>query len=532
MVPSMYLIEDTSSPRAVLQALRARFRVQGTHKTTKETFYDTFDWRLFAKGYGLYTSSEAGRTVLSIAHHDAVDANRRYILNGAEVPGFAWDFPPGHLRDWLSPIIDVRRLLQLVCIETQSETLRILNEDDKTVARVQIQHGVASKPETKARPRHLTPLCRVLPVRGYLDDFAKATDFVEQELALQRTELESLIFGLQAVGLEPGSYSPKQTLALSPSMPAEAAGRAIHRLLLDTILRNEDGVRRDLDTEFLHDFRVATRRARCALAEMKHVFPAETVQYLREELKWLGTRTGPVRDMDVYLLKMDDYRAELPADARMHLEPLDAYLHRHHDSERRALIEALDSDRYRELVAKWSLLVKRRARDDASCTNASRPILSLASQRIWRTYRRVYKDGRAIDATTPAEALHELRIRCKRLRYLLEFFRSLYPPEPLQQLIGALKQLQDNLGDFNDFEVQQVKLQSFAKEMHAEGLASVESLIAIGSLVQYLRQRQGEERERFARCFKEFARRRQRRLFRELFKPESGDAVVLQEYGD
>ena len=163
---------------------------------------------------------------------------------------------------------------------------------------------------------------------------------------------------------------------------------------------------------------------------------------------------------------------------------------------------------------------------------SSRPILSLASERIWRTYRRVYKDGRAIDATTPAEALHELRIMCKRLRYLLEFFRSLYPPEPLLQLIGALKQLAGQLGDFNDFEVQQVKLQSFAKEMHEEGLASVDSLIAIGSLVQYLRQRQSEERERFARCFKEFARRRQRALFRELFKQDSTEATVSRSCGN
>ena len=77
-------------------------------------------------------------------------------------------------------------------------------------------------------------------------------------------------------------------------MPAEEAGRAIHRLLLDTVLRNEDGVRRDLDTEFLHDFRVATRRARCALAEMKRVFPAETVQFLRAgvEMAWYDDGTG------------------------------------------------------------------------------------------------------------------------------------------------------------------------------------------------------------------------------------------------
>ena len=212
------LIEDTVQPAGCAAGGSERvFAYRGAHKTSKETFYDTFDWRLFARGYALCTSTESrSDRAEHCPSRCGLDADRRYLLNGAEGPGFAWDFPPGELRDWLSPIIDVRRLLPLVCIETQSETLRILNEDDKTVARLQIQHGSASKPGTKGKPRQLPPLCRVLPVRGYVDDFARVTDFVEQELALQPNAAEPLILGLQAVGLEPGGYAPKQVLPLSP----------------------------------------------------------------------------------------------------------------------------------------------------------------------------------------------------------------------------------------------------------------------------------------------------------------------------
>ena len=42
-------------------------------------------------------------------------------------------------------------------------------------------------------------------------------------------------------------------------------------------------------------------------------------------------------------------------------------------------------------------------------------------------YKKVLKAGRAVTADGPAEEMHELRKDCKKLRYLIEFVRSLYP---------------------------------------------------------------------------------------------------------
>ena len=67
-----------------------------------------------------------------------------------------------------------------------------------------------------------------------------------------------------------------------------------------------------------------------------------------------------------------------------------------------------------------------------------------------------------IDDDSPDEALHRLRIDAKKLRYLLEFFRALYPPKEIGAVVGALKSLQDNLGDFNDLSVQQGAMRGFA----------------------------------------------------------------------
>jgi len=147
----------------------------------------------------------------------------------------------------------------------------------------------------------------------------------------------------------------------------------------------------------------------------------------------------------------------------------------------------------------------------------------VASERTWKSYRRVYECGRMIAPETRAEALHALRIDCKMLRYLVEFFRSLYPAKEVVELVDALRQLQDNLGDFNDLQVQQDSLCTFAREMSDEGLASVESLLAMGRLVEHLSQRQIGERQRFAQCWIDFATPATRGRFRRLFKnPAAG----------
>ena len=305
---------------------------------------------------------------------------------------------------------------------------------------------------------------------------------------------------------------------LEPDTRADRAAIAICLSLLETIRANEDGIRRDLDSEFLHDFRVAVRRTRSALRLLKGVLPAEACSHFESEFKWLGGITSAVRDLDVYLLKLPTYRADLPEPLRQGLDPLNKYFHQHHRGEHRRLVARLKSKRYHRLLNDWEAFLVRRPSDDSPAPDAARPVVDVASERIWNAYRRVYKCGRKVVPETSAETLHALRIDCKMLRYLLEFFRSLYPPPAVAKLVDALRQLQDNLGSFNDLQVQQTSLCGFAREMSDEGLASVECLLAIGCLVEHLSQRQIGERQRFAKCWSSFATRETRQRFRRLFK--------------
>lgn len=522
MASFAYLVDSKTKLAEVMGAIESKFPVRREPPhAVRKTLLDTFDWRLFAQAANLCAISEDGNFSLS---YESPKRRLTCRLPNGELPAFESDLPAGPMRNIVASAIDVRRLLTQLEVELKVQTLSLLNEDEKTVARLHVQRGTAVKPEAGGGRKPLPLVVELAPIRGYERSLHAAADVIEKGVGLQPITISPFAAAMQAVGVEPGDYVAKKSLTLDPDTRADEATIAICRGMLETIRANEDGLRRNLDSEFLHDFRVAVRRTRSVLRLLKGVLPADVRAHFKGEFKWLGSITGPVRDHDVYLLKMPTYRADLPKSMRQDLDPLDEYLHQHHRRERRRLISRLKSKRYQELLSSWEAFLDRGPGDGATNPDAARPIADVASERIWKAYRRVYKRGRSILPETPAEALHELRIDCKMLRYLLEFFRSLYPPEEVAKLVNALRQLQDNLGDFNDLHVQQTSLCTFAQEMSDEGLASVESILAIGRLVEHLSQRQIEERQRFAECWSRFATSATRRRFRRLFKDPAAEA--------
>ncbi len=520
----IYTMPSAEAAEEAFEDLARRYRVRReAHPTSVVTYYDTFDWRLHADGGTLLSTPRESRKLLVWRH---ADGSLRHRLLTKAVPGFSWDFPPGALRGDLEPILEMRRLLPILELETVGETLHVLDDEEKTVARVRLRRSRAGVPGAEER-NPLPATLRLEALRGYDTEHEDVRRRIEENLGLEPSVHDELAAALGAVGRYPGDYSSKIRLELDAGARSDIAAASILHELFATMLRNEDGTRRDLDSEFLHDFRVAVRRTRSALTQIPRVFPAQVVEHFRNEFKWLGSITGPTRDMDVYLLKMDAYEAALPEEIRGHLEPLRRFLVKRQRGEQRRLVRRLDSLRYGKIVRAWRQFLEEASSAGATeeataCPNASRPIRELASERIWKAWRRVWKKGRVIRDETPAEAFHKLRIDCKKLRYLLEFFRSLYPTKKIDGLVRALKQLQDNLGDFNDLEVQQEKLRELAHEMSDAGAASVDTLLATGELVTGFRLLQEKERRKFADRFARFSAPPNRQTFRDLFNQPGG----------
>ena len=136
-------------------------------------------------------------------------------------------------------------------------------------------------------------------------------------------------------------------------MPAPVAVARLLLRLLDTLELNVPGVLRDIDTEFLHDLRVAVRRTRSAIKLLGQVLPADLAEHYKTEFKWLGDLTTPTRDLDVHLLGFDAMTEQLVAASPADLEPLRAFLVRRRAREFRRLAAALRGPRFRAIIQDW-----------------------------------------------------------------------------------------------------------------------------------------------------------------------------------
>lgn len=508
-----YRAESAEILEAALRSLASRFRLaDGEPRSDAMTFLDTFDWRLFRAGLTLTSRSRGKQTLLHLTGGDGPDFTD---LSPTGDPALTADLPEGPIRANLERVLEMRALLPVVSLADRDQRFNVLDGREKTVVRVALRTGEASAGDATGA---IAPLLLLIPVRGYDKQLAAVRAHLEEQVGLVRSDQATLAAALEAVNRHPGDYTGKLKLSLSPGQRADEAARTIYRALLDTIRRNEEGTIADTDSEFLHDFRVAVRRTRSALSQIREVFPEEEVARFKEDFRWLGQVTGPTRDLDVYLLKLPGYAEFLPPDARGDLDPLQEFLERSQREEQDQLARALASERYRELLAEWSDFLSAPPPARPTAANARRPIAEVASESIWRCWRRLLKKGGRIDDDSPREDLHRLRIDAKKLRYLLTFFQSLYPAETIDALVGSLKKLQDNLGDFNDYGVQQAAMKTFAETMLAEG-APVMTIMAMGRLVEQLEIGESKERGRFKARFKEFTVGRNRKLFRDLFGP-------------
>ena len=482
-------------------------------RTVYRTYYDSFDWRLYLDNSLLEDTRDSNVHTLVWRTLDGKDRCPRLKLN--EAPRFTRDLPQGPFRKRLEPVLEMRELAPKFKVRSKINTLRILNKDEKTVAYLVIEENTLPR-QKGIRSGKLDNRAVIIPVRG----FQKASEDVAkllQKQGLGPAQNELMLAVLSTIDETPGTYSSKLNLMLDPGMRADQSSKLILHRLMDIMLQNEAGTRTGTDTEFLHDFRVAIRRTRSALTQIKLVFAKRIVDRYKTEFAWLGQITTPSRDLDVYLLNFDEYRDSLPANMQADIEPLREFLTRHQQAEHRALVKALDSARYRRLIKNWRNFLEHPVNERSTLKNAGRPVIEVASKRIWRVYRNTIKEGNAINTESPAEALHDLRKTCKKLRYLMEFFQSLYPSGDIKELIRILKTLQDNLGNFQDYEVQVSTLKTFSHQMVAESTVSPDTLLAMGMLIDGLERRQHQAHEEFSGRYAGFSRPDNQDRFRKLF---------------
>ena len=273
----------------------------------------------------------------------------------------------------------------------------------------------------------------------------------------------------------------------------QAADLAVADALLGYVSVMEstvEGIVADVDTEFLHDFRVAVRRTRSVLKLLGGVLPEGMAERVGAEFRWLGDVTTPTRDLDVYLLGIDDMASSLtrPDD----LDAFGRHLVMRRTAEHKLLTRALRSRRFVDLCSSW----RSELGDLISApSHQNRTAAQLADEQLHKIYRKVTKRAKAISADSASEQVHALRKTCKEMRYVLEVFQPLCDPKAYKKVASDFKGLQDVLGEFQDGEVQANALHVFAQEMLDAGKVDVNALLAMGELSARFETKQRAARE-------------------------------------
>ena len=473
----------------------------------REEFFDTFDRRLHSAN--LVLVKEGGSYHLKNLTNGSTIASEN---SNDTFPKFWWDFPKCALRSELKPHLSIRALLSLANIERSVSTLRLLNDDKKTVLFIYIK-------DLRLLDGHNKPavVVQTKAVRGYEQEAKDFSQYLDT-LGLEHAQGDLLSEAASFHGKYPLNYSSKITVHLDAQMKSADAAKLIFKNLVDTMRVNEFGIKEDIDSEFLHDFRVAVRRTRSGLSQIKAVFSPEDTEKYKAAFLEVGKATNELRDLDVYLLTEDTYKKMVPEDLRSGLDPLFDKLAKEREEAKRSCIEFLGSSRYKEIIKSWEDFLENAHRGPSQPPNSERPIIEVAKEHIWKKYSKVIELGKKINSQTPDEQVHALRIEGKKLRYLLEFFTSLFPQEEMKSIIKHLKVLQDTLGDFNDLYVQQESLKEFLSSTNiGYDQSKQKTMAAAGGLISVLYQQQMGVRKKFKKNFNEFSDKETSTLFKMLF---------------
>lgn len=462
--------------------------------------YDSFDWRLYQKNLALVGD---GRH-LFLAHLNEATVFWPLLID--KPPVLAEQLPSSSLKKKIVPILQPRALLPQLHVFTHVSRYMLTDADEQPMAELWF---VALRPS--AAPEG-TPFAVYACLLSNAEDQVDLSVLQQWLLGEGATAVEfSALYHhlMQQAGQQPTSYNAKPQIQLDPTAATATALLHLLQAEMSTVQTNLPYLSQDIDVEFLHDFRVALRRARSLISQFRYLLPPPASEQFRAELKEMAQWTNDLRDLDVYLLAESAYRQLLPDILQADIEPLFAYLQQKRIQVLATAVANLQSDRAQTMLRNWSRFLAQPAADD----RLNEPILPVAQKQIYKQYKRILKDGRKLLKSEEEAQMHALRIQCKKLRYLLEFFATLFPAKKMATLTTQLKLLQANLGQINDLYIQELYLLRLAAELPKGG----PTLLAIGALVGELHRQRTEAKAAFKKTFAQFAVSQNQQLFAKLF---------------
>jgi CHAD domain-containing protein len=448
--------DGTSFPvAAIAAALSTTFDVTTAGASPqRSTWLDTADSRLHRAGLTLREVKHGSSRQLDLddGSGDAISVPTGQTAWPAPVDAISDEA----LRARIAERVGIRALVPACTVISTQTRLRLRDGLQKLVADAVVDEARVIEPVAAALPVHVT----ITAVRGYEPQLRSAAQALLAAGAAASTpgQFRDAIWTVATAGL---IQPPRRRRDLDPDSPAASSVAAALLDHLDTVDQNAPGAVADIDTEFLHDLRVATRSTRALIKLAGDVLPGGIAERFAPEWRWVGAQTTPMRDLDVLLLVLAGRTDDVDVSGLRALGPLSDYLAERRRTELRRLRQALRSHRFSALVTDWRAALQEvlAGESEHGPAPATRPF---AEQRMRRARRRIVRRAARLEADWSMDAVHDLRKRGKELRYLQDAFGAVADGRTSRSGTRELKALQDCLGDIRDACMHMDELTDFA----------------------------------------------------------------------
>jgi CHAD domain-containing protein len=472
------------------------------------TYYDSFDWRLHFGGRILFWDRERLYLVQQGPRRDELSSP--YDLE----PGFVQDLPESLLRTRLTELIDVRALLPVVTLKKEIQPFKFFDREKKTVCLGDYEKICILRDRGFKR---LPPLFSVTALRGYSGWAARLSEWLQDHNFL-RMEEDLYDRVLQKIQLTAGWYTSKAIPDILPDFTVEKALHSILRQQIDIMIVNEDGIRKDTDSEFLHDFRVAVRRIRSLCGCLSDYLDRRVYTRVRTDFPALIRLTNSRRDLDVFLRKENTYMQQAPRRYRAALAEFFTKLKIQRSREQNKILRYLSADPYVRIKIYWLRSYRTKPLRLTAARFSAVGVQQVAGEAILKRYGKICRLNRKLPVEQGDEVMHRVRIGCKKLRYALEFFLPLFDQQSARSLIKKLRFLQDTLGEYNDLSLQQRRCTAYLNHQSPRFAEAGIKRSAIRYVIRDMQKRKNELRVVFKEQFTEFCMPKMQQSMESIFR--------------
>jgi len=323
----------------------------------KYTFYDTHFDELLKNGYCLAHFGD----FLELKTLDSKLIAKEKKTDGVK---FFWDVHDKKFRETLENFIEYRALLKKATLSFKDSSYLAQNDYNKGVFRV-----------SQYKFDENIVIC-LEPIKGYNTDLLRANDFLNQS-----QKLHSLFDMVKK------EVKPKNRVKLTREMSSKDAIKVLLSDIYKDMREQEAGLIANIDSEFLHYYRVNLRKARALLSQFKTVFAKDEIAHLQQGLSKVGKTTNQARDLDVYWLKVREYQEEKQ---NIDLSAFLNYLKQNSDKEYVGLAKFFKSNEYNNICIYYEDVLQD---ERANGISANVNIVDLASKKLKKLYKKLIIDG-------------------------------------------------------------------------------------------------------------------------------------------